>query len=71
MDLIQANVIVDTLLNTAHDLHNLAVEETDPRIKAWLESKSATLGRDAMEVVALPMEGFVMPSAPALDASGE
>lgn len=71
MDLIQANIIVDTLMNTAHDLHNLAAEESDPRIKAWLESKSATLGRDALEVVGLPMEGFLMPAAPALDASGE
>ena len=71
MDLIQANVIVDTLMNTAHDLHNLAVEELDPQVKKWLESKSATLGRDALEVVALPMLGFVMPAAPALDASGE
>ena len=71
MDLIQANIIVDTLMNTAHDLHNLAAEETDPRVRAWLESKSSTLGRDALEVVALPMDGFLMPTAPALDQSGE
>lgn len=71
MDLIQANIIVDTLLNTAHDLRNLAAEELDPQVRTWLESKSATLGRDALEVVALPMLGFVMPLAPALNASGE
>lgn len=72
MDLVRANIMVDTLLNTAHDLRNLAAEETDPQVRAWLESKSSTLGRDALEVVTLPLEGFQMPLAsPALDASGE
>jgi len=71
MDLIHANMVVDVLMNTAHDLHNLAVEEMDPVVREWLHRRSDNLSSLSLEVVALPLEGFVMPSKPAMSEQGE
>lgn len=55
MDLARANILVDTLMNTAHDLSNLAAEERDPIVSDWLMQMSRSVGIHAVKVAALPL----------------
>lgn len=55
MDLARANILVDTLMNTAHDLANLAAEERDPIVSDWLMQMSRSVGIHAVKVAALPL----------------
>lgn len=58
MDLVTANVLVDTFLNNALDMQTLAKEETDPRVVRWLHAKSAEYTANAAAVVNLPLDGW-------------
>jgi hypothetical protein len=55
MNLDQANHIVEAFIRQAQDLQNLALEESDPRVKEFLLGESAKQATAAKEVVALPL----------------
>lgn len=58
MDLVTANIMVDTFIATATDLQTLAKEETDPRVVKWLLAKAAEYAQNAADIMTLPLEGW-------------
>lgn len=73
MDLVQANIMVETFINTATDLQNLAREESDPRIVRWLMERAAENSKHASDILKLPIEGWdwLTPAATVGDAIGD
>jgi hypothetical protein len=55
MNLDQANLIVEAFIKQAGDLQNLALEESDPRVKEFLLVEAAKQCQAASAVPTLPL----------------